>query len=76
MFQAKITKWVLLGCGAILLIWDIIAQVTGGLKSTISWQIWEWTNEYAFLSFGVGFLAGHLFWPGQKWRELEKKPRD
>ena len=69
----KITRLVLIITGALLLVWDIFAQIAGGLKSTISWQIWEWTNEYAFLSFLAGFVCGHVFWPGQKWRELDPK---
>jgi len=58
----KVTKWLLIICGAILLIWDIIAQIAGGLESTVSWQIWKWNSEYSFLSFGAGFVCAHLFW--------------
>lgn len=67
----KISKIVTISAVAILLIWDTIAQLAGGLESTVSWAIWEWSNDYAFVSFAVGFVMGHLFFG--KNRDLVRK---
>jgi len=68
----KITKWVFLSALGIVLLWDLAAQLFGGLESTVSWAIWDWTNEFAFVSFLVGFVCGHLFW-GAPYRNDQKK---
>jgi len=62
----KISKWVLGIAIALILIWDLFAQLTGGLETTVSWAIWQWSGQYAFVSFLVGFVCGHLFWGDPK----------
>jgi hypothetical protein len=42
---------------------DLIALATGGVGSTISRVILAWHWRYPWVSFVVGILIGHLFFP-------------
>lgn len=49
---------------AILMIavWDVIAQVRGGITATISYWFWTNASKYPEIPFLLGFVCGHLVW--------------
>jgi hypothetical protein len=53
---------IVLGVAVALVIgWDVYAQLAGGLESTASWAIWELQDQWKPFGFIVGFFMGHLF---------------
>ena len=57
----KITAWVIFAAVVMLLGYDVIAYLRGGVSGTISWVIYEQSKEYEAIPFFLGFLMGHLF---------------
>lgn len=45
-----------------LLVYDGFAMYFGGLESTVSAFLWKAT-DYKFLTFLIGCVCGHVFWP-------------
>lgn len=62
----KISEWVLLGCVLVILVWDIIAGISGVHHGSISGVIWDISKKYPIVPFVSGFLMGHLFWQETK----------
>lgn len=58
----KISRWVVCIAAAIVLLWDLFAQLVGGSGATVSMAIWRFAGEVPFVTFLVGFVNGHLFW--------------
>jgi hypothetical protein len=60
----NITLWVVISVVCVVLAYDVWALAKGGVKASISYMIiMDWTRRYPALSFAVGFICGHLFWP-------------
>lgn len=59
---AKITRIVVIGAIAVVLLWDLYAQIKVGIKGTVSWQLWVWSGKFPFVTFLTGFVCGHIFW--------------
>lgn len=62
MTVAVITRIVLFVAVVGLLAYDVWAFLAGGTKGTISWNVYELSYKYPSMTFGVGFVCGHLFW--------------
>jgi hypothetical protein len=45
-----------------LIVYDLYAFHEGGTEATISWITAQWAYEMPAGVFGIGFVAGHLFW--------------
>jgi hypothetical protein len=60
----KITKIVVIAAVAVIIVWDLYAQLAHGLTATVSYAIWEFCEYAPFVPFICGALASHLFWPG------------
>lgn len=58
-----------------ILAYDIFAFLAGGTESTISFTIFKLSHKYPALSFGVGFVCGHLFWQMPKTDKIIEKNR-
>lgn len=42
--------------------WDVYAIMTGGVESSISHTMIEWSYKYPIFTFLMGVTCGHLFW--------------
>ena len=56
------TKIVILAFVVGLIGYDFYAFYVGGTEATVSWTVFEWSHQYPAMTFGVGFVCGHLFW--------------
>jgi hypothetical protein len=66
----SLTK-ILLGITVVTLIgYDVFAVIKGGTEATISNVIIQWSYQFPAMTFGAGFLCGHLFF---KIREIPLK---
>lgn len=68
----KISRIVTVAALAVVLVWDLYAQIAHGLGATVSFAVWEFSREAPFVPFLVGFVMGHLFWG----TPLPKETRD
>jgi NAD kinase len=50
---------------AIIIVFDIYVAVVGGDGDTISAVLLTYSKEYPVISFAIGFICGHIFWPNQ-----------
>jgi uncharacterized membrane protein YuzA (DUF378 family) len=62
----RITRWLLVGVTAALIVWDIVAVVFGGGSATISDVVLDTAKVYPILPFALGVVCGHLFWPQER----------
>jgi hypothetical protein len=46
---------------AIWSVYDVFAAIHFGTSSTISWQVYSWSQTFPFIAFAGGVLCGH-FW--------------
>lgn len=58
----KISGRVVLGAMGIVLLWDLFAQIFGGLETTVSNVIWEFNRENQWVGYLIGLFNGHLLW--------------
>lgn len=58
----RVSKIVVIVSVAVILLWDLYAQVVGGSGATVSQAIWHFASDVPFVTFLVGFVCGHLFW--------------
>lgn len=58
----KITTIFTIALVAIIAIYDVCAIVKGGVESSISHMMIEWSYKFPAFPFLVGFTCGHLFW--------------
>lgn len=49
-----------------LIAYDIWTISVIGYESTVSWTMYSWSQRFPVISFAVGFVMGHLFWPNAK----------
>lgn len=59
----KITVWILLAIGVILIAWDVYVWLEPTEGDTISEVVHGWGTRSWFLLVGIGVLLGHFFWP-------------
>jgi hypothetical protein len=59
----KITAALMLGAVALLVIWDVVAFLTGPSNDTESHLILEFATNHFTLPFIMSLLLGHWFWP-------------
>lgn len=58
----RISKIVILAVFALVMLYDLVAQILGGTNATISRAIWDLASDIPPISFLAGFFCGHLFW--------------
>lgn len=52
---------VIVGLAVLIIIVDIALVLLG--ISTISFVLYSWARAYPVVSFALGFVMGHIFWP-------------
>lgn len=57
----KVTAYVIFVAVVVLLGYDCYAYIHGGLEATISWILYDQSQEYPMIPFALGLLMGHLF---------------
>jgi hypothetical protein len=57
-----VTKYVVIGVIAVILIYDVFAIHFGGVESSVSQIVIEWSYAVPAFTFSIGFIMGHLFW--------------
>ena len=70
----KITKILILASLAVVLIWDLYAQLAHGLSATVSYAVWEFCQYAPFVPFLTGFVCGHLFWSKNPEHSIKEVP--
>lgn len=58
----RISKIVIATAFALIMLYDLVAQIMGGTNATISRAIWDFSSDVPFIPFLAGFFMGHLFW--------------
>lgn len=53
----------LVGCFAVVGLWDAVAAFSGGSIQSVSAILYQWGHDWPILTLLVGLLIGHLFWP-------------
>lgn len=59
----KRTIGIMLAAVAVLVGWDIFVAATPEEGDTISEILLDWSRTTPIISFGLGVVSGHLFWP-------------
>lgn len=49
---------------AVIAIYDVWVISKGGPETSISVMMQKWAYEFPPFTFIMGFVMGHLFWPG------------
>jgi len=57
----NLTKVFLVGIMLIILFFDLWLVIFGGVESTISYIIYQWSFSYPLFTFLFGVICGHLF---------------
>ena len=76
----KISKWTIAIAFAVIMTYDLVAQIMGGTNATISRAIWDFSSDVPFIPFLAGFFCGHLWWgnpdkvKGPRVWEVTQKP--
>jgi hypothetical protein len=52
--------------------WDVYVIVEGGVESSISHTMIEWSYKYPIFTFLMGVIMGHLFWRMTDTKTTEK----
>jgi hypothetical protein len=47
----------------VILVYDAVANTSGGTLPTVSERIFAWSQRYPMLPLLVGVVIGHLFFP-------------
>ena len=58
----KITSIFIISLVVIIAVYDVYAIAKGGVESSISHMMIEWSYKYPMFPFMMGVLVGHLFW--------------
>lgn len=58
------TGWIILIVSFLFMIYEIYTLISG--EQTISEFFWEMNDRTTSVSFFVGLLMGHFFWPRKK----------
>jgi len=59
-------KLTLLGLVIIVLFWDIAVLIMGRPEATLSAVLLQLSKDNPIISFLLGVVVGHLFWPNFK----------
>lgn len=59
----NLTAWVLVAVVALLIVWDVFAQLRWGYTGTISYDILTASKNHPLIPLSIGIVMGHLFWP-------------
>ena len=73
MDKRKITTWIMIAVGILLLIWDIVVAANDMRGDTISEIARDTSYRLWLLPWSIGGIMGHLFWhkkDGGKWNVL------
>ena len=69
-WQRATTIGLLLATAALLIVWDVVAQVTvPDSSATISRVVLGWVQAHPALPFAIGVGMGHLCWPQPNLKE-------
>lgn len=58
----NLTKNIMIAIVLLLIAYDVLAIVYGGVEATISHITLNYSKEYPIIPFAVGVVCGHLFW--------------
>ena len=58
----KATKLLIVLAVVLIIAYDVFAYASGGVEATISRVVLGWSRSNPIIPFGVGVIAGHLFW--------------
>jgi hypothetical protein len=72
----KITGALILGCIAVLVVWDIVMATNATEGDTISELALSLSLGNPIIPFAVGVICGHWFWPVSKTTESKRSKRD
>jgi hypothetical protein len=59
----NLTAWVLIFIVALLISWDIYAEIRWGYTGTISYDVLTASKNHPLIPLAIGIVIGHLFWP-------------
>lgn len=62
-----ITKWLLALVVGLVITWDIVAILAGGVEATVSRVVVGYSQNCSWLPLSVGVVGGHLFSGLKKW---------
>jgi hypothetical protein len=62
----KVSKVFIAAVTVIVIIYDIVAFSLQPNDGTISFSMWQLSQEYPPIPLLWGFISGHFFWPAQK----------
>lgn len=63
MTPRKVTVGIVLGVVVLLIAWDLVVATNAVDGDTISEVVAGWSWRWSTVPYGVGVVAGHLFWP-------------
>jgi hypothetical protein len=58
-----ITRYGILALMAITITYDLIAGTGWGSEVTVSRVLYRFSVDHPIIAFGLGIIAGHIFWP-------------
>jgi hypothetical protein len=58
----RITRILIVACVSALAAWTSIAVVIGGPLDSVSAHVRDYSAQYPFIPFALGFVAGHWLW--------------
>ena len=60
------TGWLIIILAFIMLIWELYIIIFNPIGTTLSEEVWKMNDRTVIVSFVVGLLSGHFFWPRRK----------
>lgn len=60
-----ITLGVSLSVVALLIFYDVWTLIVRGYNTTISWNLYRFTQRFPIVGVAIGVVVGHLFWPNR-----------
>lgn len=67
------TGWTVLLVLGVVGVWDVILATNAARGDTISEVTLAFTQRHPWLTFALGYVAGHLTWP--QYREKKEVPK-
>jgi cytochrome c biogenesis protein CcdA len=61
----KITRAFLVGVVSVVVGYDVLAVMRGGIFATVSWQLYTWAKDEPISAFALGVVFGHILWPNR-----------
>lgn len=68
----RLTFFVALAVLAVIICYDTWTLIARGYETTISSQLYTLAGNQPIISFAIGVVCGHLFWPNRASREQPK----